>query len=102
MLGEVLSCDSEVNNSNVGGGKDLSSCFIQGSARGSGSGFSSDSGRVGSGSEAVDSVVGRDFFRLISLRTSMIVFFSSLSLLLRDGLCFMAVLRSSFSSSSFS
>lgn len=100
LLGEMSICDSEVNSSNVGGGKGFSSCGVQGSTGGSGSGFSSNS--VATGSGAVGSVVGRDFFRLISLRTSMMVIFRSLSLLLRDGLCFMALLRSSFSSSSFS
>lgn len=103
LLGEVSSCGGEVNGSNVGGGKDFS-CAVEGSVGGSGSGFSSGSAGAGSGSgaAAAGGGGGSDFFRLISLRTSMMVFFSSLSLLLRDGLCFIAVLRSNFSSSSFS
>lgn len=101
LLGEVSSWDGEVNSSNVGGGKNLSSLGVPGLAGGSGSGFSSDSVGVLPGS-GVECGGGRDFFRLISLRTSMMTFLRSLSLLLRDGLCFMAVLRSSFSRSSFS
>jgi len=102
LLGELSVWDSEVNSSNVGGCKDLSSCGMQGSVGGSGDCFSFNSEGDGMRSEEEGGGGGRDFFRLISLRTSMMVFLSSLSLLLRDGLCFMAVLRSSFSRSSFS
>lgn len=42
---------------------------------------------------------GRTLFRLISLRTSLMVFLSSLSRLLREGLDFMAQVMSNFSSS---
>lgn len=93
--------DGKVNVSNGGGGNDLSSCVILGSASSSRSGWSSDSAGDGLGS-GVEGCGGREFFKLISLRTSVMVFLSSFSLLLRDGLCFIAMLRSSFSRSSFS
>lgn len=95
-LGGASICDSDVRSSNVGGAEGSSVC-VQGSAGGWGSGLSSDSAGAGLGATG-----GRDFLRLSSLRTSMMVFLSSLSLLVRDGLCFMAVLRSNFSSSSVS
>ena len=95
-LCKASSSDCKVKGLNVGEGK--YSCF----AVGSGSGSSSDSVEIEPGSEAAGGVGRGDFFELISLRTSMMVFLSSLSLLLRDGPCFMAVLRSNFSSSSFS
>lgn len=63
----------------------------------SSSGSEEVAGRSGGGEGG-----GRDFLRPTWLRTSRMVFFSSFSLLLRDGLCFMAALRSSFSSSSVS
>lgn len=95
LLGEVSCWNGKVNSSNVGGGS--------GYAGASGGGFSSDWVGVGTRSKVMGGGGGgRAFFKLISLRTSIIVFLSSLSLLLRDGLFFIAVLRSSFSRSSFS
>lgn len=41
------------------------------------------------------------FFKLISVLTSLMVFFNSFKRLLRDGLGFMAVVRSRFSRSTF-